>query len=252
MPDAAFPIELISPSPAGIGRFKRPFYLFVALLIAVAVAYGFSQTISQNLISPPVARPWILYVHAAIYFAWVVLFVAQAVLIQARNLRFHRWLGWVGFLLGCSIPVVGIGTALAMGKFNLDHGLRSAEEAAAFLAVPINDMIGFTISFVLAIRWRRKPEHHRRLMLIASSCLTAAAFVRFPFVWNAFPMALKWYAGVDALLLLGVCRDFVVNRRVHSVYLYGVPLLVFGQTIAMTMFLLRIPTWMVIARWLLN
>jgi hypothetical protein len=54
LPDAAFPIELTSPPAAGIGRFKRPFYLFVALLIAIAVAYGFSQTISQNLIFPSV------------------------------------------------------------------------------------------------------------------------------------------------------------------------------------------------------
>ena len=65
-------------------------------------------------------------------------------------------------------------------------------------------------------------------------------------------MALRWYAGVDALVLLGVGRDLFADKKVHPVYLYGVPLLVFGQTVTMTMFLRQTPAWMSIARWLIQ
>jgi hypothetical protein len=33
-------------------------------------------------------------------------------------------------------------------------------------------------------------------------------------------------AGVDALICLGVIRDLMVERRVHKVYLYALPILI--------------------------
>jgi hypothetical protein len=75
-------------------------------------------------------------------------------------------------------------------------------------------MIAFCTAFALAIRWRKKPEFHRRLMLVASCCLTAAAFARFPFITIT---EIRWYGGVDLLILLGVLHDLVVIRKVHAV-----------------------------------
>jgi hypothetical protein len=37
---------------------------------------------------------------------------------------------------------------------------------------------------------------------------------------------------VDAVMLLGVARDFLVDGRVHKVYLYGIGALVVGQNLA--------------------
>jgi hypothetical protein len=60
---------------------------------------------------------------------------------------------------------------------------------------------------MMAIYWRDRPEFHRRLMLIATCELTAAAFVRFPQVFHSWPW---FYAGVDLLVFLGVLRDLIV------------------------------------------
>ena len=94
-----------------------------------------------------------------------------------------------------------------------------------FRSIPMWDMIAFTVTFWLAVYWRKRPEFHRRLMLVATCTLTAAAFGRFP-----FPIAYDYfYGGVDSLILLGVMRDLIVNRRVHPVYLYVLPVFVVGQ-----------------------
>jgi hypothetical protein len=110
-------------------------------------------------------------------------------------------------------------------------------------------MIAFSVAFALAIRWRRKPEFHRRLMLVASCTLTAAAFARFPFITIT---EIRWYGGVDLLILLGVLHDLVVVKKIHAVYVYGVPLIVFGQVVAMTFFLQRPPAWMTLTHRLLG
>jgi uncharacterized membrane protein YozB (DUF420 family) len=235
--------------PVSAAVFNRPFYFFMSILIAGLVIYGFSLTIGNNLFHPSVPRPRILYLHAATFFAWVVLFVTQTAFIQSRHVRWHRRLGVTGLGLGAIMPLIGIATSLAMAKFNTLHGGRGPERPAAFLAIPFNDMIAFSIAFALAIRWRRKPEFHRRLMLVASCTLTAAAFARFPFITIT---EIRWYGGVDLLILLGVLHDIVVVKKIHAVYVYGVPLIVFGQVVAMTLFLQRPPAWMTLTHWLLG
>jgi hypothetical protein len=60
-----------------------------------------------------------------------------------------------------------------------------------------------------------------------------------PYVW--------FYAGVDILILLGVVRDLIVNRRVHQVYLYALPAFIVAQIAVMHTYLHASPWWLKIA-----
>jgi hypothetical protein len=44
------------------------------------------------------------------------------------------------------------------------------------------------------------------------------------------------------VILLGVGRDLLVDRRLHSVYRYALPLLIIGQGLALYLYL-GAPTW---------
>jgi hypothetical protein len=129
-----------------------------------------------------------------------------------------------------------------MARFNRDQ-LHNAG-AESFLIVPLFDMVCFAATFGLAIYWRKKPEFHRRLILIATCALTAAGFGRFP--ENILPREL-FYAGVDALILLGVIRDWLVNRRVHTVYRYVLPAFVVGQAFVIFTLVRQLAWWRVIS-----
>jgi hypothetical protein len=205
---------------------EKYFYFFMSLLIATVIVYGFSRTVDKNLIHPPVPRPFLRYVHAAIFSSWVVFFILQSALVRTHNVRLHRTIGWFGVALGVVIPPLGASTAITMARFDL-LALRQAD-APADLIIPLFDMLVFMFTFALAIYWRKKLEFHRRFILIAFCALTAAAFGRFPA--NVLPSAI-FYSGVDILILLGVVRDLLVNRRIHQVCLYALPAIILGQTI---------------------
>jgi hypothetical protein len=64
--------------------------------------------------------------------------------------------------------------------------------------------------------------------------------------------ALCFYGGIDALILLGVLRDLAVSRRIHTVYLIAIPLLMAGQAAASHIFLHRSAFWIRIAHGLLG
>ena len=223
------------------------FYFAMSLLITGIVIYGFSHTVNDNLFHPDLPRPWILWVHGALFSGWLLFFILQSVLVRTRNVRVHRDLGWFGVALAAGIVVVGISTAIIMGRYEILY--HHATDAAAFLIVPFLDVTCFAIVFALAIYWRKKPEYHRRAMLVATCLLTSAAFGRFPI--HAFSD--HWfYAGVDLLIVVAIVRDLIVSRRVHPIYLYALPVLVVAQTLAVHLYITAAPGWVNIANAILR
>ena len=229
------------------GLLDQYFYFFMSLLIPAVVVYGFSFTLDKNLIHPVIPRPLILYVHAAIFSGWLVFFMLQSALVRTHNVHWHRRIGWFGVALGVMIPVLGVSTAINMGRFDI-LSLHSTK-AESVLMIPLFDMVAFTGTFALAIYYRKKPEFHRRLILMATCALTAAAFGRFP--ERLLPRDL-FYGGVDLLILLGVVRDMIVNRSVHRVYFYVLPAFILGQTIVTYTVYHHLPYWLRIAHAILR
>ena len=217
----------------------RYFYLGMSLLVATVVIFGFSHTIDGNLLHPDIPRPRILSIHAIVFSSWVVLFIVQSTLVRVSKLALHRRLGVFGAALGTVLPILGLTTALVMHHWHAQHG--DANEAG--LSLPFNDMVTFSITFGLAIRWRRRPDFHRRLVLLATCCLTGAAFARFP---ESMVPAYMFYVGVDLLILLGVLRDLLVNRSVHAVYRYGLPCMMTSQATAVYLLIVAPPLWLTI------
>jgi hypothetical protein len=55
-----------------------------------------------------------------------------------------------------------------------------------------------------------------------------------------------FYPCVDLLILFGVWRDLVVNRRVHAVYRYALPCMVIAQALTEYLVLARPSPWLAI------
>jgi hypothetical protein len=232
------------PSPL-----ERRIYFIMSLIIAGVVAAGFSRTIGARLFHPSSPRPIILYVHAALFSGWIVLFITQTALIWTRNVKLHRKLGLRAIPLGVAIPIVGVWTALAMGRLHVQQKDMEDTDAAEFLIVSLYDMVSFAIPFACAVYWRKRPEFHRRLMMIATCALTSAAIGRL------IPVTASdaWiYIGVDLLILLVVGCDFIATKRIHPVYLYGLPALLLGQTITLYVDLSRSREWLALAHRLIG
>lgn len=230
--------QIVRARATGVSAFlEKYFYFSMSLLIAAVVIYGFSHTVNNGLIHATPSRPLILWFHGAVFSGWVIFFIFQSALVRTHNVKLHRRMGWFGVVLGSVMTVLGLSTAYVMARFIVTNFHQAGVKT--FFAVQLWDMVCFTTFFWLAVLWRRKPEFHRRLILMATCVLTSAAFGRFPLAW----LAREWFfAGVDALIVLGVVRDLIVNRRIHVVYRYALPPLIVGQ-IFIVYLLLHTPEW---------
>jgi hypothetical protein len=224
----------------------RAYYFILALIIAAAVVLGFRGRLDQNLLHPARPLPLILYVHAAVFTSWVILFMLQTALIGMGRAKLHRKVGVFGFVLGVTVTITGVATAIIMARFRARPGHA---DGAPFLILTLNDIVEYSIFFGLAIYWRKKPEFHRRLMFIATCTLMSAAVRRL--LPSSAPD--QWvYVGVDGLILLGLGGDWIVDKRFHPAYLFGLPAALLGQSIALYLCLSRSPAWIAIAHRLIG
>jgi hypothetical protein len=140
---------------------------------------------------------------------------------------------------------VGVVTVFVMRWREINSG--GGEGAIAFLSIPLDSLLGFAVPFFLAALWRGKPDLHRRLMLLATCTLTFAALSRVPALGDSGAPVIT-----DILMLVAAGIDWLGIRRIHRVYLIGIPAEVLFQALSSYLAQAAPPAWMVIARFLLG
>ena len=145
---------------------ERAFYSGMAILLCVCVYIGFSPTYFQaGMLRAPLPSP-ILHIHGAVFTLWMLLFVVQAALISARRVKWHRSFGTVAFCLPPIMIVLGVIAAIDA----LHRGVKIGPlDPAVSAAIPLIGIVGFTIVIYASWRARRRPDAHKRLILIATS-----------------------------------------------------------------------------------
>ena len=215
---------------------SRYFYFCMSLAMAGLVVWGFSRTVEASLFRANPPRPLLLWMHGAAFATWLVFFILQSALVRVRQVRVHRFLGWFGAALATVMVTLGFTISIVMTRFDLRVLHQTGVEA--FLSIPFEDMIVFCACVMLAIHWRKKPEYHRRLIFIATCVLMDAAIGRFDFWFNHS----IFYAGLDLLIVAGMVRDWIVDGRVHKVYLYALPPMIVLQSSAVYLWRVN-PAW---------
>lgn len=200
----------------------RPFYLYMSLVCALTAFAGFAPTYFLRGLSdlPPLSLR--AHIHGAVFTAWMLLLVAQAALVRADRRDLHRSLGVAGAALAVLMVWVGAWAALGVAvRFEATgfrpHGLTPIQ----FLSTQLNMVLQFAVLVGLAIALRRRPDVHKRLMVLATISILPPAVARLHLenygLGSAYTNTLIAYL----LVIVAAAFDFARLRRVHAVYVYG-------------------------------
>ncbi|HXO36831.1 MAG TPA: hypothetical protein VN901_31195 [Candidatus Acidoferrales bacterium] len=201
---------------------ERGFYSGMATLLCICVFIGFSPTYFQaGMMLAPLPSP-ILHVHGAVFTLWMLVFVVQVALISARRVKWHRSFGTVAFCLPPIMIVLGVIAAIDA----LHRGVMIGPlDPSVSAAIPLIGIVAFAIVIYAAWRARRRPDAHKRLILIATMGLVAAAFGRFPWARIGLPPAAGAVTGLGILIVILLIYELITIRRIHRSTMWAAPLI---------------------------
>ncbi len=201
---------------------ERGFFGGMAILLCVVVIIGFTPTyFGAGMLRAPLPSP-ILHIHGAVFTLWMVLYLVQSALISARRVAWHRSLGTIAFCLPPLMIVLGTVAAIDALKRGVMIGPL---DPSVSLAIPLLGITAFTCVILASWLTRRRPDAHKRLILLATIGLTDAALGRFPWDRMGMSPAAGAVTGLGLLVALVVAYDLVMLRRVHRSTMWAAPLI---------------------------
>jgi hypothetical protein len=225
-------------------RSERFFYFGLSVMIAATVFAGFAPTyfLKSYFGSPPLIP--LLHLHGLVFTSWIVLLLTQTTLVAANRTDIHRRLGIAGGVIAVTIVVVGTTTAIIRARQGAAPG---GTLPLVFLAIPLFDMLVFSSLVSAGFYYRRRPDVHKRLMVLATISILSAAIARLPFgILKAGPPA--FFALADLFIVACVLYDLISRRRLHRATIWGGLLIVLSQPLRLM--ISGTSAWMAFATWL--
>jgi hypothetical protein len=223
--------------------------LVAMALVIVSFVPGFFSPRRNAPLTP------LLWLHGALFGAWLIFFLVQVSLVSARRGDLHRRVGPAGLLLAIAMVVTGYTTTIAMAQrgFDASGDLDVARDPLGAMVFPLGDLVSFSVLVGAALWFRRRPGIHKRLMLLATAgSLMAAPLAhllgRLPVARDMPPVIL---VPLGCLYLSGAVHDRLTLGRFHPVSLWGgLSLLAWAQFRAAVVG--PSDTWRWMAAWLVS
>ena len=212
----------VSTPPIGAAtraRARSRFFVVLAAVLLTIVAVGFARSFyfrSWWLATHPALRepalPGYLILHGLLLTAWYVGFLVQTFLIASRRVRLHRTLGAIS--VGLAVGVLAMSALVVVRSVarSADGGVPASRLVPVVLG-NFGTLVLFAGYFATGIIYRRRPDVHKRVMLLAAISLISPAIARVPGALTMFPVFILLPVLVMLVALIGY--DLRYLRRVH-------------------------------------
>jgi hypothetical protein len=201
----------------------------MSLAFAISVFVGFAPTyflrgyFGGSPLSP------LVHLHGLVFTGWILLAATQTALVAARRIDLHRRLGIAGVVWAGLLPIFGLTTAIDSARRNV---AANPVEALTFLVLPFGDVLVFATLAGAGFYFRRRPQTHKRLMLLATIGILDAAVARWP-LEVIQTSSFAFFVLTDLFIVPGVVYDLVSRRRIHPAYVWGGLFILISQPVRM-------------------
>lgn len=235
-------------------------------LILIVLAFLGFYTSYLSIIFQPIAS--IIHIHFTLLTLWMVMLVAQPLLIKYKKLSLHRTLGKISYVL---VPLVLISSFLII-RFSYDRDIDKLRQDAQIGLNSFNDsqilhqvakdkaiafiwFLWFLVCYSLAIINRHKPHIHARYMVATALSLLGPIVDRIVFnltflekLGMYIPLYSIAFLIADAILAILLLKDYK-NKLPTKTLWTSLLIFIIGQLLFFTVPVTQ--TWQHIVEWLL-
>jgi hypothetical protein len=226
-------------------RFDRSLYLGASLVFFALVFWTFARSFYLKPFFRTPALSTLLHIHGAVMSGWVVLLVFQSGLIATHRVQWHRRLGVFGAVWAVLVVIFGSVTTLNAAAREVRAHTDFAASQVVITSLDLLQMLFFAGFVAIAIWLRRRPDYHKRLMLLTIACMLPDALARLPvsFMSQAAEadLNLRIMLGLDAFVGICVGLDTLWHRRLHPAFAWGA--LLFVGAFHLALYATKSPAW---------
>jgi hypothetical protein len=228
-------------------RRERWFYISMSIAAVFTVFAGFAPTYYLRPYFNTTPLIPLLHLHGLVFTSWLTLFLIQTTLVAAHRTDIHRRLGILGGVIATLMILIGVSTAVIRASQGATP--VAGVSPLSFLVIPLGDMFVFAILVGAGFYYRRRPDVHKRLMLLATISILAAAIARLPFaIMRAGPPA--FFGLTDLFVVACILYDLITLRRVHRATAIAALLIIASQPLRLLIG--GTHAWIAFATWLTN
>ena len=223
--------------------FDKSGYYFLALF-ALVIA-GFWPSYFSKFFDGTADFTFYFHFHAFLATLWILMLIAQPILIRQKKFALHRKIGKFSYIL---VPLIFISIIL------LAHStLRGPEENLGLeLWVPFKDLLIFSVGYGIAIKYRRTMAIHARGMIVAGIVLIEPAFVRLV-LYVFFPDsgfdARGYLAAISLVYLILIGLIIAERKQKNGRWVFPLALGLYLFIHSVLIFKIKIAPWQAFAEW---
>src|SRR5688572_14153329 len=132
------------------------------ILIMIGIQWGFYQTYTSEFPNFK-NKTNIMHIHGALLMTWMILLIAQPLLINYGKRQLHRTIGKVSWVLG---PLIIISLFLiGRSGYQRGEGVIPERENLEFIVLDMRGFLSFAIFWALAMLYRKNSAAHMRYMI---------------------------------------------------------------------------------------
>jgi len=223
-------------------RHDRRFFLTFVIIAWVLILTGFALDVIRRFTGTSAyVAPWSLIIHVWSFAGWMCLLTLQVVLVRKQRADLHRLTGMAMLALIPVMLVSGFMAEVYAERIQFETGASASgvifPVARTILFMSL--LLVFAVAAPLAFLKRGDPSAHKRLIILATSTLLAAATGRLMTIAAIIVLGLEdglafrmkfdgtfVWAGPIVLVAALALYDWLTRRRVHPVSSVGLTVLI--------------------------
>jgi len=208
--------DTIAPARAIVRADSKYFYFHMMCLCAAVAFLGFLPSYWTPMMTGTLHKAPVAHIHGIVYFAWSLYIVFQSWLGATGQIMRHRAVGLIGVSLATAMVMLGV---MAVMQFMAENVSRPGV-GDGIAAVALTNVGLFTVLVTWALINTRRPEWHKRLMVMAAISILGAPIARWFIVYLHMPPPRDAVADwiVVALALVPPLHDWRTRAKVHNAY----------------------------------
>lgn len=233
MTDADIQTETRATSSTDTRRSPRLFWVGMAVFLIVIVVLGFGSTYGRQIVMGTeigvdgpyddglVATDWVIHLHAAVFVGWMAFLLLQTTLVARGKAQTHMTVGgYGGISLGILVLVTGGLITYVQARTAVTEDLVTWAEWPRLLEgtmVSWLSLLCFVLLLGLGLSYRRRPDAHKRYMVLATAVLVMASFGRMDYLLGSWSL----HVGMGLVVAPLLAYDLYAEGRVRRATLIG-------------------------------